>query len=77
VSCRFLLLSFAASDLKIKRASRSFVGQVSQISFVKVFFLHRFSYRFLEVFWRPKWSKKGAKIDKNGYFSGSVFGIVF
>ena len=33
VSCRFLLLIFAASDLKIKRASRSFVGQVSKCRF--------------------------------------------
>jgi hypothetical protein len=30
VSCRFLLLILVASDLKIKRASRSFVGQVSK-----------------------------------------------
>ena len=30
VSCRFLLLISVASDLKIKRASRSFVGQVSK-----------------------------------------------
>ena len=76
MSCRFLLLILVASDLKIKRASRSFVGQVSQMSFFKGFFRIYFRIVFYMVFLGQNGAKREQKSIQNGYFYGSVFGIV-